>query len=56
MRTDSDKALIKENYGIDLDQDPNGIDKLIDILTEDNHDDGLAGDSEDITIIFEDEE
>jgi hypothetical protein len=48
-----DSELIKQHYGIDIDNDPRGIEKLIDILGED---DGVDGESKDDTTRTEDTE
>jgi len=49
-----DSEVILEEFGIDITNDPEGIDKLVELIGEDNAE--LAGSSEDISIITEDED
>lgn len=50
----TDRETILAETGIDIDNDPNGIDKLIEHLGDTA--DGMAESSEDISIITQDED
>lgn len=49
-----DSEIIKQELGIDIVNDPDGIDKLIEHVGDNS--DAMAGDSEDISCITEDED